>query len=106
MHVQAVIPLAVALLYVEVQLSSHHPDLYVPYLWLWICVFEFIFGIPLAWFNGYVQNLVSACVCSRRLRAKLAAAPILFAHIVVQCHYEKTCHIGGTVLWVLILLIT
>ncbi len=33
---------------------------------------------------------------SRRLHATLAAAPVLFAHSFVRCHFEKTYRIGGS----------
>ena len=53
----AVIPLAVALLYLEYQLERKHPRLNVAYLWLWICAFEFVAGIPLAFLSAWVQGI-------------------------------------------------
>ena len=53
----AVIPLAIALLYLEYQLERKHPRLNVAYLWLWICAFEFVAGIPLAFLSAWVQGI-------------------------------------------------
>ncbi len=43
---------------------------------------------------SFLRRLTCACV---RLKARLAAASVLFAHAFVRCHTEKTNRTGGRV---------
>ena len=53
----AVLPLAAAFIFIEVQLKHTHPKLHPTAFWMYLCVFEALFGIPLAFLNAKLQGL-------------------------------------------------
>lgn len=55
--IAAVVPTAVAMLFIELQVQHVHPQLHVMYLWVKICVAEFFLGLLLAPLNAWFQNI-------------------------------------------------
>ena len=51
------LPLAVSFLFLEHNLKRHHQRLSIPWLWLWICVFELPIGFLFSPGNALVQGL-------------------------------------------------
>jgi hypothetical protein len=55
--ITAVIPLAIAFVYIEENLKRHHQSLSVPFLWFLICCCQFPIGMLLAPLNAVIQGI-------------------------------------------------
>ncbi|KAJ3452342.1 protein clt2 [Anaeramoeba flamelloides] len=49
--------LSLSFIFIEWQLKTKHPKLSVQYLWGWVCLFQFLIGIPFSLLNAKIQGL-------------------------------------------------
>lgn len=60
----SVLPLAAAFVFIEVQLKHDHAELHPTVLWAYVCVFEALVSIPLAFVNAALQGISMSHVWS------------------------------------------